>query len=140
MFKKFSRRDTERLTIPRSAQDVIPLRTVYEGGIFEVAKGAYSMTVRFSDINYTIASRENKEDMFLGWSEVLNAISPTVQAKMSVICKKINRQNYERLLIPKQDDGLDDLREEYNRVIIEKIISAGKMMEELYFTLSLIHI
>ncbi|GAA6396749.1 VirB4-like conjugal transfer ATPase, CD1110 family [Solibaculum mannosilyticum] len=134
MFKRFLRRDMERLTIPRSAQDVIPLRTVYEGGIFEVARDVYSMTVRFSDINYAVASRENKEAMFLGWSEVLNAVSPTVQAKMSVICKKINRQNYERLLIPKQSDGLDDLREEYNRVIIEKIISAGKMMEELYFT------
>ena len=109
----------------------------YEDGVFEVTKGTYSMTVRFFDINYAVASREDKEGMFLAWSEVLNAIAPNVQAKLSVVCKKINKRDYDRLLLPLKEDGLDHLRKEYNQMLVDKITDSGNMVEELYFTFTI---
>lgn len=34
----------------------------------------FSKTYRFSDINYLVASREDKESMFLTYSELLNSL------------------------------------------------------------------
>lgn len=134
---KLFHRDKERVAIPKSVQEAIPLKAVYEDGVFEVTKGAYSMTVRFFDINYAVASREDKEGMFLAWSEVLNAIAPNVQAKLSVVCKKINKRDYDRLLLPLKEDGLDHLRKEYNQMLVDKITDSGNMVEELYFTFTI---
>lgn len=135
--KKLFRRNKERVAIPKSVQEAIPLKAAYEDGVFEVAKGLYSMTVRFFDINYAVASKDDKEGMFLAWSEVLNAIAPNVQAKLSVVCKRINKRDYDRLLLPFKEDGLDHLRKEYNQMLVDKITDSGNMMEELYFTFTI---
>ncbi|MGF6990544.1 type IV secretory pathway VirB4 component [Lachnospiraceae bacterium PM6-15] len=132
--KKLFRKDKERIVIPKSVQDAIPVKAVYEDGVFEVEKGTYSMSMRFWDINYAVASREDKEAMFLAWSEVLNSIASNVTAKMSIVCKKINKRDYEKLLIDMQQDEIDDLREEYNQMLVDKITDSSNMIEELYFT------
>ena len=58
------RRDKERYKVPRRVQDVIPISRIWTDGIFLVG-GNYSKTWRFTDINYLVASREDKESMFL---------------------------------------------------------------------------
>ena len=79
------RQDRERFSVPRSVQDVIPIRAVWDDGIFMLggnsmrptAWGAkYSKTFRFADINYSVASKEDQEAMFLEYSELLNAFEP----------------------------------------------------------------
>ena len=45
--------------IPRSVQDVIPIQRIFADGIFQFGT-KYSRTLRFSDINYAIASKEDK--------------------------------------------------------------------------------
>ena len=37
-------------------------------------KDKFSKTYKFSDINYAVASREDKEAMFLEYSELLNSL------------------------------------------------------------------
>lgn len=128
--------DKERLAVPRTAQQVIPIKAIYEDGVFEVENGSYSMSLRFWDINYAVASKGDKEAMFLGWSEVLNSIASNVTAKMTVLCKRINKKDYDKLLIGMQGDELDPLRTEYNQMLVEKITDSGGIVEELYFTLT----
>ena len=135
--KKLFQKDKERIAVPKSVQDVIPIKAIYEDGVFEVSKNNYSMSMRFWDINYAVASKEDKEAMFLAWSEVLNSIASNVTAKMSIICKRINKRDYEKLLIGMQDDGLDHLRKEYNAMLVDKITDSGNMVEELYFTFTI---
>ena len=55
-----------KFKIPKSVQDAIPIRSVYSDGIFQFGS-KYSKTIRFSDINYAIASKEDKTQMFLGY-------------------------------------------------------------------------
>ena len=49
--------------VPKSVQAVIPMKTVWEDGIFLVGKNKYAKTYKFEDINYAVASREDKEAM-----------------------------------------------------------------------------
>lgn len=52
------KQDKERFKVPRSVQDIIPIRRLWPDGIFQFGS-KYSKTMRFSDINYAIASKED---------------------------------------------------------------------------------
>ena len=49
----------ERFVVPRGVQDVIPIKAIYDDGIFQVGRDKFSKTYKFSDINYAVASRED---------------------------------------------------------------------------------
>ena len=53
------KQDRTAYKIPRSVQDVIPIQRIFADGIFQFGT-KYSRTLRFSDINYAIASKEDK--------------------------------------------------------------------------------
>ena len=52
--------DKEKYKVPRKVQDVIPVRRIWKDGIFQVGS-RFSKTYQFTDINYLVASREDKE-------------------------------------------------------------------------------
>ena len=54
------KQDKERFVVPRGVQDVIPIKAIYDDGIFQVGRDKFSKTYKFSDINYAVASREDK--------------------------------------------------------------------------------
>ena len=64
--------DKEKFKVPRKVQDLIPIKNIWPDGIFKVGN-KFSKSFRFSDINYLVASREDKESMFLTYSELLNS-------------------------------------------------------------------
>ena len=61
--------EKEKYKIPRKIQQIIPIDTIFTDGIFKVGKNKYSVTYKFTDINYAVASKEDKEAMFLEYSE-----------------------------------------------------------------------
>ena len=54
--------DKEKFKVPRKVQDLIPIKNIWPDGIFKVGN-KFSKSFRFSDINYLVASREDKESM-----------------------------------------------------------------------------
>ncbi len=60
--KNLFRQDKERFVVPKTVQQAIPITAVYEDGIFLAGK-KFSKTFRFDDINYAVASKEDKEAM-----------------------------------------------------------------------------
>ena len=131
------KQDKEHLTVPKSVQDTIPIRRLWPDGLFQFG-GKFSKTIRFSDINYAIASKEDKTSMFLGYSELLNALDTGSTTKITINNKRLNRRNFEReILIPPQGDHLDGGRSEYNAMLLDKVTdSSNSMVQERYVTVS----
>lgn len=131
------RQDRERFVVPKSVQDAIPIRRIWTDGVFQFGS-KFSKTVRFSDINYAIASKEDKTSMFLGYSELLNALDTGSTTKITINNKRMNRQNFERdILLPRQDDALDGGRAEYNNMLTDKVTGAvSSVVQERYITVS----
>ena len=128
--------DREACRIPRRVQDTIPIKRVWPDGIFLVGN-KYSMSFRFTDINYLIASREDKERMFLTYSELLNSLDSGVTTKITLNSHRLNRRDFEAsILMPMQEDGLDEYRQEYNDMLLEKATGANGVMQEKYITIS----
>ena len=131
------KQDKEHLTVPKSVQDTIPIRRIWPDGLFQFG-GKFSKTIRFSDINYAIASKEDKTSMFLGYSELLNALDTGSTTKITINNKRLNRRNFEReILIPPQGDHLDGGRSEYNAMLLDKVTdSSNSIVQERYVTVS----
>ena len=111
--KIMSKQDKERYTVPRKVQDVIPVRRIWPDGIFLVGN-KFSKTYKFSDINYLVASREDKESMFLTYSELLNSLDSGAVTKITVNNRRMNKANFEQsILMPMQGDFRDEYRREY---------------------------
>ena len=75
----------EKFVVPKSVQDLIPAKTIWEDGIFFIGKNKYSKCYKFSDINYAVASREDKEAMFLEYSELLNSFDTGATTKITIV-------------------------------------------------------
>ena len=131
------KQDKMKFKVPKSVQDAIPIHRIWSDGIFQFGS-KFSKTIRFSDINYAIASKEDKTQMFLGYSELLNALDTGATTKITIHNKRINRQDFaEKILLPVQNDGLDGYRREYNGMLMSKVSdSASSIEQERYITIS----
>ena len=132
------KQDKEKFVIPKSVQQAIPILAVWENGIFQVGKNKFSRTYKFLDINYAVASREDKEAMFLEYSELLNSFDSGATTKITINNRRLNRQDFEKsILLPMKEDGLDLYRKEYNGMLLEKATGANSLVREKYVTVSI---
>lgn len=140
MIKTISTLDKQEkhFNIPKSAQDTIPIKRIWKSGIFLVGKNKYSLTYKFTDINYAVASREDKEVMFLNYSELLNSFDSEATTKITINLRKINKKDFEKdVLLNFKNDGLDIYRKEYNDMLLDKALNGNGMIRELYLTVSI---
>ena len=134
--KAMLRENKERYTVPRRVQDVIPVRRIWNDGIFMVG-GRFAKTYQFTDINYLVASREDKESMFLIYSELLNSLDSGAATKITINNRRMNRANFEQsILMPMRGDERDVYRQEYNQMLLDKATGANGIMQEKYITIT----
>lgn len=129
--------DKEKFTVPKSVQQAIPIQKIWPDGIFRVGN-KYSKSFRFSDINYSIASKTDKTEMFLDYSELLNALDSGCLAKITLNNRRINKEEFEQsLLTPLKGDVLDKYRKEYNDMLLSKVSgTSNSICRERYLTVS----
>ena len=133
------KQDRTAYKIPRSVQDVIPIQRIFADGIFQFGT-KYSRTLRFSDINYAIASKEDKTAMFLGYSELLNALDSGSTTKLTICNKQVNRQAFEdTVLLPQRGDSLYGFVDEFNGMLEGKISGSSASVEQERFITVSVH-
>ena len=136
--KDLFKRDKEKFVVPRNVQDIIPIKAIYDDGIFQVAKNKYSKTYRFLDINYAIASHEDKESMFLDYSDLLNSLDCGATSKITINNRRINKLDFEKTILMKETgDKLDIYRKEYNEMLLNQAKKANGIVQEKLITISI---
>ena len=131
------KRDKEKFKVPRSAQDIIPIKALWLDGIFLVGKNKYTKCFKFIDINYAVASNEDKEAMFIDYSELLNSLDTGAMAKITINNRRINKVDFEKqILLDLKNDDLDEYRKEYNQMLINKTKEANEIVQEKMITIS----
>ena len=134
----FLKRDKERIRVPRSAQQAIPIKSVYEDGIFEVSRNKYSKSYSFSDINYAVAGQEEKEDMFLSYGSILNLLDCGSYPKLTIINRKLNKIDFEnKIKLKLEDDNLTKYRKELNDILANNSIDSKGMIQEKILTITI---
>lgn len=134
LFKK----DKEKFKIPKSVQDAIPIDAMWKDGIFLVGKNKYSKCFKFTDINYSVASREDKEEMFLEYSELLNSFDTGATSKITIINRRLNKLDFQKTMFIKlEDDELDKYRKEYNKMLLDKATASNGIVQEKCITITI---
>lgn len=124
------------LKIPKRLQGVLPFETIYDDGIMRIGS-LYSKTFAFQDINYAVASQDEKEAIFLAYSDLLNSIDSSAFTQITIANENINISDFEKdILISKKSDQLNYFRNEYNAMLKSKAIEKNNLQQEKYITLS----
>ena len=121
-----------------SIQQTIPAERIFENGMFGFKGKQYSATWQLQDIDYASASDEAQEEIFLGYSEILNALDGKQGSyKLTLFNRNINRFKTDYVLLPEDvGDGFDHLRSEYNNMRRHNRAKANGMMQEKYLTVT----
>lgn len=135
----FLKKDKEKFVIPKSVQDVIPIQRIWEDGIFLVGRNKYSKTFGFTDINYIVASEEDKEEMFLDYMQMLNSFESETFIKFTILNSKIDNIEIENnIKIDNEHDRLDRFRKEYNKLIEDSAKASNGIKQEKYVTVTVV--
>ena len=135
--KMLFKNDKEKFVAPKGVQDTIPVQRIWEDGVFLVGKNKYSKTFRFTDINYAVASSSDKEAMFLEYSELLNSFDCGATTKITISNRRLNKIDFEKtILLPMNDDSLDEYRKEYNKMLLDQATGANGIIQEKFITVS----
>ena len=128
--------DREKYRVPRKVQDLIPARRMWPDGIF-LAGNKFAKCWKFTDINYQVASKEDKETMFLAYSELLNGLDSGATTKITLSNHPVKRSDFETSILMKmRGDKLDVYRKEYNEMILSKAVDAKGVVQDRYITVS----
>lgn len=102
-----------------------------------MGKDKFAKSFKFTDINYAVASSEDKEAMFLEYSELLNSFDSSATTKITINNRRLNRLDFEKtILLPLTGDELDVYREEYNKMLLDKATGANAIVQDKYITIS----
>ena len=132
------RRSAERdaFSVPRSVQKSIPIKRIYQDGVFQVS-GKFSKTWRFFDVNYAVASPEKQRELFMTYCSFLNSLPIGATAKITLFNRQLNQKDFGRtLLMPMQGDHRDLYRNEYNALVLGKAAESNNLIQEKYITVS----
>lgn len=137
--KKMLKSEQEPFVYLNGVQDVIPITRIWQDGIFLAGKNKYSKTYRFSDINYAVASREDKESMFLKYCDLLNSFNISATTKITICNKRLNMVDFKKnTLFELKNDQLDEYRQEYNKMLLNKAALSNNIIQEKYITVSVV--
>ena len=131
------KQDKEKFKVPRRVQNIIPIKAMWDDGIFLISRNKYSKSYKFLDINYAVASREDKEAMFLDYSELLNSLDTGVTTKITINNRRINKLDFKKtMLLKDENDGLDKYRKEYNQMLLAQTKKSNEIVQEKIITIS----
>ena len=122
---------------PKSVQKSIPIKAVHPNGIFE-HNGAFTMTGRFTDVNYQAAAPEEQKYIFAGYQELLKSFDIDELMKITLVNKKVNEATlHGDMFLPLKGDEFDEYREEINRVNRRRATEGtNNIVQEKYITVT----
>jgi len=132
------RKEKEKIKVPKTVQQAIPIKTIFTDGTFEVGKNKFSKTYRFSDVNYAVAGQEDKEMMFLGYGAILNLLDAGSYPKLTIINRKLNKVDFDnKIKLKLENDNLTKYRKELNEILANNSIDSKGMIQEKLLTITI---
>lgn len=138
MNKKLTRKEKKNEVVRiRSVQNAFKYNQMLKNGVCVMDDDLCSMSILFSDTNFSMAPEETKINIFTRYMEILNSLS-TDKAGISLTINNrlVNEEQFrKKMIIPLASDGLDDLRMElnqqrlddlskgHNKIVAEKIMT-----------------
>ncbi len=118
-------------------QDAMAVKQIFYDGIFRVGDKKFSKSFCFSDVDYATLDEEEKEEIFLAYSALINTFGTGCMAKVTICNHGLNKDSFEsNMLLPLSGNSLDEYRREQNRILIGNIREKNALTQDRYLTIT----
>ena len=109
-----------------STQKTIPYLEMFQDGTCQITNSTYSKTIQFFDINYRLATFDEKNFIFSKYCDLLNYFDNTVKFQLTFENQNTDVDELLKMLeIPEQTDDFNDIRQEYSAMLKSQLISGS---------------
>lgn len=121
---------------PKDCQHTLGYTYMFQNGICQTGTNFFSKMLKFSDINYQVAERNEQISIFSQYCELLNYFDSNISVQITVHNRRIDKDEFQaQMLLPMKDDELDYLRVEYNDMLLNKAVQGqNSIVKEKYIT------
>ncbi|MBO4359983.1 MAG: TraE family protein, partial [Eubacteriaceae bacterium] len=121
---------------PRSVQDAIPIRRIYDDGMI-LTGNYFTKTLRFSDINYSSASENDRERLFIAQAQLINSLPDLEYTKLTIFNRPVGRTDQaKKTEIPDRTDGLKEYRDEL-QAYVSSNVTTDTVVQDKYLTIGI---
>ena len=112
--------EREGIKPPKTANEILPLSRIWGNGLF-LSGNRYSLSYRFPDINYAIASDEDRGKYSESFQRMINSLDPAVAVQFTIFNRVINRSSLGSVLHVLRGDANDLFRraEQYRDIKLQ---------------------
>lgn len=123
---------------PKRSQDVLGYQAMLPSGVAWLGGDEWSMTLRFSDINYVAAAEPRQESILDKWARHLNSFGAGSRVQISVINRVLDEADVASLVHkPLEGDAWDEYRADSNHIIKEKLsANSANTVTDKYLTIT----
>ena len=90
----------------------------------------YSKTYLVPDINYSALTREQQLEKLQLYIELLNGFDSSVSLQITILNTRINKEEFKKkVLLKDKEDGLNDLRNEFNQILQDNMMQGQNGMQ-----------
>ena len=109
---------------------------MFQKGICQSGDNFFSKQLKFSDINYSVAQRDEQIDIFSRYCEILNYFDPNINFQITVHNRRIDKDEFKsQMFLKMQSDDKNELRREYNEMLENKALQGqNSIIREKYIT------
>ncbi|MCR5337549.1 MAG: DUF87 domain-containing protein [Lachnospiraceae bacterium] len=129
--------DTPLYSEPESAQEIFSIEAIDAGGIFCLPDGRFSKTYQLSDINFAGVTDEEQKALILSFGDVLKTLP--CRFSYCIANEYVDEGEFlSKVLCKKKGDEDDPLRDDYNRIVEDKLSDARQgLYQSIYLTLTI---
>lgn len=107
---------------PQSVQASIPYITMYPDGLCRVTERVYSKTVKFEDISYQLAGKDEQTATFERLCDFYNYFDSSIGIQETFVSRRAAKEDFHKAIeIPSAGDEFDDIREEYGSILSSQL-------------------
>lgn len=119
--------------------DSIPLYSISDDGIGEIAEGLFSRTYKIQDINFGIARRDEKGNIVNKWTNILKSLDPSYDFQYMIYNHSVDVDYLsEQVMLQEMGDNRDELRADINSVVGRRMTEGNNgISRDIYFTLTI---
>lgn len=123
--------------LPKTAQQTIPFINAYRSGIIESSPDYYTKSYKLEDINFSVASEEEQENVFEKYRRFLDSFDGGKKLQIIINNRNIDEGDILKSVLCKMErDNLNGLREELNNVIKDKMAEGrNNLVSEKYLVI-----
>lgn len=115
-----------------TTQDSVPIYAIHEEeNLIETYPQMFTKTYQITENNYQTETEENQQAMFVNLRNLFNSLDDRVEMSITIFNKDINIATYrDNVLLKEMGDGLDHLRNEMNKIILDRIKKGRNGLEK----------